>query len=171
VIEALLFWNLLIGDVLHERELEEPTTEATIMVEAAPTRDAPVVVEPEPEPEPAPQAQEAAPEPPVAAPSRNVWDNLADCESGNWVNGGASFETGSARWSWGAPNTIPPWGTSIHHGGLQFHPGTWDAYKLEGYSQYAFQASREQQIAVAERVLAVQGWGAWPTCAHKLGLL
>ena len=37
-------------------------------------------------------------------------------------------------------------------------------------SPYAYQASREQQITVAERVLASQGWGAWPACSAKLGL-
>ena len=34
----------------------------------------------------------------------------------------------------------------------------------------AYLASREQQIVVAERVLASQGWGAWPGCSSKLGL-
>jgi resuscitation-promoting factor RpfB len=101
---------------------------------------------------------------------RNKWDQLADCESGNWIDGGASFEVGSARWYWAKPGTeVPPWGTTIHHGGLQFHPGTWASFKLEGYPEYAYDATREQQIAVAERVLAAQGWGAWPTCASKLG--
>jgi hypothetical protein len=103
--------------------------------------------------------------------TRNVWDRLADCESGNWIDGGRSFEAGSARWWWAKPGTqVPPWGTTIHHGGLQFHPSTWSAYRLDGYPQYAYDATREQQIAVAERVLSAQGWGAWPTCARKLGL-
>jgi hypothetical protein len=115
---------------------------------------------PEPEPEPEPEPVE-----------RNVWDRLAECESGNWINGGASFETGSARWDWAKPGVgVPPWGTTIHHGGLQFYPGTWTAYKLDGYPQYAYDATREQQIAVGERVLAAQGWQAWPTCSSKLGL-
>lgn len=105
---------------------------------------------------------------PDPVPERNVWDRLADCESGNWIDGGASFETGSARWDW--PLTLPPWGTKIHHGGLQFHPDTWDWLKPDGYPQYAYQATREQQIVVAERVLEVQSWKAWPVCSRKLGL-
>jgi len=130
------------------------------------TLEFPTKPEPEPEPEPEPQ-----PPPEPQQVERNVWDRLADCESGNWIDGGTSFETGSARWYWARPGTeVPPWGTTIHHGGLQFHPGTWSAYRLEGYPQYAYNATREQQIAVAERVLAEQGWQAWPTCSRKLGL-
>ena len=110
-------------------------------------------------------------EPEPQQPIRNVWDRLAECESGNWIDGGASFEVGSARWYWARPGTeIPPWGTSIHHGGLQFHPDTWNWLKPEGYPQYAYDATREQQIAVAERVLEAQGWRAWPVCSRKLGL-
>lgn len=73
------------------------------------------------------------------------WDSIAQCESsGNWnANTGNGFS-----------------------GGLQFTPSTWKAY---GGSGSASQASREQQIAVAERVLAAQGPGAWPVCNHKGG--
>jgi nucleoid-associated protein YgaU len=76
----------------------------------------------------------------------NVWDSLAQCESsGNWaVNTGNGYA-----------------------GGLQFSPSTWAAY---GGTGSAANASREQQIAVAEKVQAGQGWGAWPACAAKLGL-
>jgi hypothetical protein len=38
------------------------------------------------------------------------------------------------------------------------------------YAPYAHLASREQQIEIAEKVLAVSGWGAWPGCSAKLGL-
>ncbi|ODU16968.1 MAG: transglycosylase, partial [Pseudonocardia sp. SCN 72-51] len=70
----------------------------------------------------------------------------AQCESGgNWaINTGNGF-----------------------YGGLQFTLSTWKAYGGSGSPQGA---SREQQIAVAERVLAGQGWGAWPACSRKLGL-
>lgn len=76
----------------------------------------------------------------------SVWDSLAQCESsGNWgINSGNGYA-----------------------GGLQFSPSTWAAY---GGTGSAANASREQQIAVAERVQAGQGWGAWPACAAKLGL-
>lgn len=84
---------------------------------------------------------------PCPKPVRTVWDRLADCESnGNWAI------------------------NAYHDGGLQFHPTTWTNYKPKGYPAYAWQASREQQIAVAERVQAVEGWKAWPVCSRRLGL-
>jgi resuscitation-promoting factor RpfB len=87
--------------------------------------------------------------PAPARASGSVWDRLAKCESGG-------------RWSYN--------GSSGFDGGLQFHPSTWRAYKPSGYPAYAWQASRNQQIAVAEKVLGSQGWGAWPACSRKLGL-
>ncbi len=79
-----------------------------------------------------------------AAPA-SVWDRVAQCESGgNW-----STNTGNG-----------------YYGGLQFSPSTWRAY---GGTGSAANASREQQIAVAERVLDAQGWGAWPVCSRKAG--
>jgi nucleoid-associated protein YgaU len=85
----------------------------------------------------------------AAAPrsaATSTWDSLAQCESsGNWAT-----NTGNG-----------------YAGGLQFSPSTWAAY---GGTGSAANASREQQIAVAERVRAGQGWGAWPACAVKLGL-
>jgi hypothetical protein len=102
------------------------------------------------------------------------WDRLAECESGDWIDGGASFLRGSARWYWGAPGTeVPPWGTRLHHGGLQFHPDTW-AWVAPmvglGHIEYAYEATREEQILVAEKVQELQGWGAWPVCSVKVGL-
>ncbi|QGF25167.1 hypothetical protein Rai3103_09730 [Raineyella fluvialis] len=75
-----------------------------------------------------------------------VWDRIAQCESGgNWsINTGNGFS-----------------------GGLQFTPSTWSAY---GGTGSASSASREQQIAVAQRVQASQGWGAWPVCSVKAGV-
>lgn len=83
----------------------------------------------------------------------SVWYRLAVCESGM---------NGVPRWDYNGP--------SGYDGGLQFHPQTWRAYKLEGYPDYAYNASIEQQINVAERVLDSQGWKAWPACSRKLGL-
>jgi resuscitation-promoting factor RpfA len=75
-----------------------------------------------------------------------VWDRLAQCESGgNW-----GTNTGNG-----------------YSGGLQFAQGTWSA---NGGSGSAHNASRSEQIRVAERIRASQGWGAWPACSSKLGL-
>ena len=78
-----------------------------------------------------------------------MWDAVAQCEStGNWtINTGNGF-----------------------YGGLQFTQSTWAAYGGTSYASRADLASREQQIAVAQRVLAGQGPGAWPVCSVKAGL-
>ncbi|WP_410636979.1 transglycosylase family protein [Amycolatopsis sp. lyj-346] len=77
--------------------------------------------------------------------SATNWDAIAQCESsGNW-----STNTGNG-----------------YYGGLQFSQSTWKAY---GGTGSAANASREQQIAVAERVLQGQGIGAWPVCGKKGG--
>jgi LysM repeat protein len=71
------------------------------------------------------------------------WAAIAACESGgNW-----STDTGNG-----------------FYGGLQFSEGTWLAYGGGQYAQTAAGASQSQQIAVAQRVLAGQGIGAWPVC-------
>lgn len=133
-------------------------------------------VDPEPEYEPEEvivekELEDEEVEKPEVQVTRGVWDDLADCESGNWIDGGRSFETGSARWDWAAPwMEVPSWGTTVHHGGLQFHPDTWDWLKPEGFPERAYEATREQQIEVAEAVLEAQGWRAWPVCSQKLGL-
>jgi nucleoid-associated protein YgaU len=83
---------------------------------------------------------------PANAASGSTWDQLAQCESGgNWA-----INTGNG-----------------YYGGLQFNLGTWQA---NGGAGNPASASREAQIAVAERVLASQGWGAWPACSAQLGL-
>ena len=87
----------------------------------------------------------------AAAPAAGygVWDQLAQCESGgNWA-----IETGNG-----------------YSGGLQFADSTWAAYGGTEYAPRASQATREQQIAVAEKVQASQGWGAWPACTAAMGL-
>ncbi len=94
-----------------------------------------------PEPEPQPTANYAS--------GSTVWDQLAECESGgNWAT-----NTGNG-----------------YYGGLQFSYDTWQAYGGGAYAETANLASREQQIAIAEKVQAAQGWGAWPSCAAELGL-
>lgn len=99
---------------------------------------------------------------------RTVWDRLADCESGEWVNGGASFVEGSARWSYGIDFVHE--GYEQFQGGLNFAAGTWQSYKDPGMPDHAGNATREQQIVVGERVQADQGWAAWPRCASMIGL-
>ncbi len=84
-----------------------------------------------------------------AVANGSVWDSLAQCESGgNWsINTGNGF-----------------------HGGLQFTPSTWAGFGGTAYAPSAEMASREQQIAVAQKVQASQGWGAWPACTASLGI-
>ncbi|MXP22657.1 transglycosylase [Gordonia sp. HNM0687] len=75
------------------------------------------------------------------------WNQVAQCESGgNWA-----INTGNG-----------------YHGGLQFSPSTWSGYGGGEFAPTADQATKEQQIVVAERVLAGQGKGAWPTCGTVL---
>ena len=50
---------------------------------------------------------------------------------------------------------------------MQFSLSSWHAV---GGSGYPHQASRDTQIAMAERLRAAQGWGAWPACSAELGL-
>ncbi|MGO8851774.1 resuscitation-promoting factor RpfC [Mycobacterium sp.] len=80
-----------------------------------------------------------------AAPTPN-WDAIAQCESGgNWA-----ANTGNGE-----------------YGGLQFKPGTWAEY---GGAGNPAAATREQQIAVANRVFAQEGVEAWPKCGSQSGL-
>ncbi|MFE3602989.1 transglycosylase family protein [Streptomyces sp. NPDC059142] len=83
----------------------------------------------------------------ASAATASEWDQVAQCESGgNWsINTGNGF-----------------------YGGLQFTPSTWAAYGGNAYASRADQASKSQQIAVAEKVLAGQGKGAWPNCGVNL---
>ena len=106
---------------------------------------------------------------------RTVWDDLADCESGNWIDGG--FEEGSARWHVGGTDDRaqprPSWSNGLFYGGLQFHPPTWEwvaPMVLDEWNSNPANHSREEQIKVAEKTKELQGWGAWPTCTRKMGL-
>ncbi len=86
---------------------------------------------------------------PAQAASEGTWDRLAQCESsGDW-----SINTGNG-----------------YYGGLQFSQPTWEGFGGTQYAARADLASRSAQIATAEKVLDVQGWGAWPACSAKLGL-
>lgn len=82
------------------------------------------------------------------ADSANNWDKVAQCESGgNW-----NTKTGNG-----------------FSGGLQFTQQTWAGHGGTQYAPSADQASKDQQIQVAEKVLASQGKGAWPNCGTGLG--
>ncbi|WP_407564047.1 transglycosylase family protein [Streptomyces sp. 184] len=85
---------------------------------------------------------------PAGAADSGVWDRIAQCESG----GDWSINTGNG-----------------YYGGLQFAASTWEGYGGTAYAATADQASREQQIAVATKVQAAQGWGAWPNCSVEAG--
>ena len=94
-------------------------------------------------PAPAPVAALAAS---AASAGGTVWDQLAQCESsGNWA-----ISTGNG-----------------YYGGLQFSLQSWQG---AGGSGNPANASREEQIRVAENLRSMQGWGAWPACSAKLGL-
>ena len=122
--------------------VEQPPTDAA---QDALLADAPM------EPAGRPPEPIAAPAPLPVVPSRayGKWDRLADCESGgNWHS---------------ASNPI-------YKGGVQMDSAFWRRYGGLQYASRADYASREQQIAVAERGLAVQGPGAWPICGRRTGL-
>ncbi|GAB11274.1 resuscitation-promoting factor [Gordonia araii NBRC 100433] len=82
-------------------------------------------------------------------PPGSVWDALAQCEAtGNWaINTGNGF-----------------------YGGVQFDYGTWLRHGGGKYAPRADLATREEQIDIAKKTQAAQGWGAWPSCSSKLGL-
>ncbi len=92
---------------------------------------------------PADPAPAPAPAPAASSAGGVNWSAIAACESGgNW-----SADTGNG-----------------YYGGLQFTEGTWLGYGGGQYASSANLASPAEQIAVAERVLAGQGIGAWPVC-------
>jgi LysM repeat protein len=95
---------------------------------------------PEPAPAPAPAASSGS------SSGGSTWDALAQCESG----GDWGINTGNG-----------------YYGGLQFSQSSWAAAGGSGSPQ---NASRDEQIRVAENLQDMQGWGAWPACSSKLGL-
>src|ERR1700704_5649636 len=83
----------------------------------------------------------------ASAASDGEWDQVAHCESG----GDWAINTGNG-----------------YQGGLQFTAGTWAAHGGGQYAPSAHMATKDEQIAIAERVLASQGKGAWPVCGGPL---
>lgn len=83
----------------------------------------------------------------ASAATASEWDAVAQCESGgNWA-----INTGNG-----------------YYGGVQFSASTWAAYGGTQYAATANLATKAQQIEIAEKVLAAQGKGAWPTCGTGL---
>jgi nucleoid-associated protein YgaU len=83
------------------------------------------------------------------AKASSIWDSVAQCETGqNW-----------------ATNSVPG-----YSGGLGFANRYWAAFGGTQYSALPYQATREQQIAVAQRILATNGPTAWPVCGPRAGL-
>lgn len=133
---------------------EAPTTSSTAL-QATTTTEPPTTTTTAPA---APQTttttvRPKAPAKPKPAPTKavatgSVWDRLADCET---------------HGDWAETDAMP-----TYSGGLGFANQYWKDYG--GKTAYPYQASREEQIAVAERILADRGWGAWPACSRKLGL-
>ncbi|MFI6938160.1 transglycosylase family protein [Streptomyces sp. NPDC050418] len=79
----------------------------------------------------------------------NTWNKVAACESsGNWA-----INTGNG-----------------YYGGLQFRQSTWEAFGGARYAPRADLATKDQQIAIAEKVLKGQGPQAWPVCSVRAGL-
>ena len=84
-----------------------------------------------------------------ASAAGTVWDRVAQCEStGNW-----KINTGNG-----------------YYGGLQFSSRTWLGFGGGKYASRANRATKAEQIAIARRVLATQGPGAWPVCSRRAGL-
>ena len=159
------------SELVSEKVTEKPVTE----VVAKGTKEKPAPA-PEPEPEPVKEEKSSSSKPEKrstgsksnrssersssessgnsgasapTAPSGSVWDRIAQCESGgNW-----SINTGNG-----------------YYGGLQFSAQTWTAFGGGKYASTADKSTRAQQIDIAKKVQAAQGWGAWPSCTSQLGI-
>ncbi|MFK4069094.1 transglycosylase family protein [Streptomyces sp. NPDC029674] len=81
--------------------------------------------------------------------AKGRWHCLAECES-------------NGRWQTNTGNGF--------YGGLQFRQPTWEAFGGLKYAPRADLATKEEQIKVAEKVVRIQGWGAWPACSKKVGM-
>jgi len=95
------------------------------------------------------QPDEALVAVPTPEPAYGLWDRLAHCES-------------SGRWHLNTGNS--------YFGGLQEDLVFWRRHGGLAYAPRPDLASRGAQIAVAQRGLAVQGWGAWPVCSRVIGV-
>ncbi|MFF4353919.1 transglycosylase family protein [Streptomyces sp. NPDC001530] len=107
-----------------------------------------------------PTGAAAAPPPPLPGP-RSV---------------GVSYDCGKDQWPWGCIAECESgghWDANTgngFYGGLQFWQPTWEEFGGLAYAPRADLATRKEQIAVAEEVLAAQGWVAWPVCSQRYEL-
>lgn len=94
------------------------------------------------------KASKTEKESPEGTVNKDDWEKLAECESGgDWsINTGNSFS-----------------------GGVQFTDQSWESFGGTKYADHAYEASKEEQMEIANKVLEGQGWGAWPGCTSKLG--
>jgi resuscitation-promoting factor RpfB len=104
------------------------------------------------------------PQPRIVLVGQHVdWDALARCESGG-------------NWSIDAHDQLDPYSDARYYGGLQFNYRSWRAAGGKQYADWPHEATREQQIATAERLLELRSawgidpWGGWPACARRLGV-
>ncbi|GAA3509929.1 ubiquitin-like domain-containing protein [Georgenia daeguensis] len=146
------FATITVGgkEVTSALRSDEVTTEPVDRVIAIGTKERPAP-EPEPAPAPAPAPTTSAPSSSTsggAAPTSGVWAQLAQCESG------------------GDPTAVSANG--LYYGLYQFSIGTWQAM---GGSGLPSQASPAEQTQRAQALQAQSGWGQWPACASKLGLI
>jgi len=86
---------------------------------------------------------------PAEAAGVRTWDRLAQCESG----GRWRIDTGNG-----------------YYGGLQISKSTWNAYGGRRLAAFPDNATKAEQIRVAERIQNGQGWNAWPACSDEIGL-
>jgi hypothetical protein len=154
--------HLLVVDAAPRADVDRGTLSIRAAAGPAPVAEGTedVVAGPIPTPGEAPMEATlhviATPPPVVAAAPRvvtydgdTVWDDLAQCESGgNWA-----INTGNG-----------------YYGGLQFSHATWHGYGGGDFAEYPHEATREEQIIVAERLHAARGFQPWPACRIKLGL-
>ncbi|MFE5188375.1 transglycosylase family protein [Streptomyces sp. NPDC056628] len=88
----------------------------------------------------------------------------------------ASLSCAKDQWPWGCVAQCESGGDwhintgNGHYGGLQFSQSTWAGFGGLKFAPRADLATREEQITIAVKVVAVQGWGAWPQCSRRYGL-
>ena len=151
-----IHWCVDVGGTAHHRERETNVIRSTAVMLGAiclcggGTPNGPVATVEQPAQRSVQMQLTTPPTPPTTTTLPAVpswpWDALAQCESGgNW-----SINTGNG-----------------YYGGLQFALTSWRAV---GGTGYPHQHSREEQIRRGIALQRIQGWGAWPACARKLGL-